>query len=116
VKAAAVTLLAVLLVASWVATAASATAPKVRVGNGETLTIVGIGFAPKALVRLRVAGTGIARQATVRAGTRGGFAFRFTGLGRCSVDEVIATAGRARVRVPTPWFVRECPPPPPLAP
>ncbi|HET9288404.1 MAG TPA: hypothetical protein VFO26_12695 [Gaiella sp.] len=113
---AAVWLLSLLLVASLAATASSATAPQVRVAPGETLTIVGAGFAPRVLVRLRLAGPGIARQTTVRAGRRGGFTRRFPGLGACSVDEVTASAGRARARVPTPWFIKECPPPPPLAP
>ena len=38
-------------------------------------------------------------------------------LGVAIVAEVIATtATGARARVPAAWFVRECPPPPPLAP
>jgi hypothetical protein len=33
------------------------------------------------------------------------------------VKQVTArTIGGALVRVPPPWFIRECPPPPPLAP
>jgi hypothetical protein len=99
------------------ALAATTAAPMIRVAPGHNLGITGVGFAPKALVRIRVVGAGIDRRASVRANAHGAFMFRFAALGRCSVDEVIATtAAGARARVPAAWFVRECPPPPPLAP
>ena len=111
------TLLTALVAGAASASGSTAAAPTLRVGNGQSLAIVGAGFAPRAFVRLRLTGPGIARQATVRAGLRGGFTLRFAGLERCSVDEVRAsTTSGARARVPVAWFVRECPPPPPLAP
>lgn len=105
------------IVAAPIATAATAAAPVIRVAPGHTLGITGVGFAPQALVRIRVVGAGINRRANVRANARGAFMIRFAAIGRCSVDEVIATtAAGARARIPAAWFVRECPPPPPLAP
>lgn len=98
-------------------TAAATATPLIRVAPGHNLGITGVGFAPKALVRIRVVGAGIDRRAYVRANAHGAFMFRFAAIGRCTVDEVIATtAAGARARVPAAWFVRECPPPPPLAP
>jgi hypothetical protein len=92
-------------------------APALRVGTGPSLAIVGTGFAPRSVVRLHLVGPGIDRRSTVRAGARGGFFVSFAGYGRCSVDAVTAIAPNGvRTRVPTPWFVRECPPPPPLQP
>lgn len=99
------------------ATAAPTAKPTIRIAPGHTLGVTGVGFAPRAVVRIRVVGAGIDRRAYVRANAQGGFMFRFAALERCSVDEVIATtAAGARARVPAAWFVRECPPPPPLAP
>ena len=97
--------------------AASSDAPTLRVGNGEFLVLVGSGFAPRSLVRVRVTGPGVDRRTSVRASIGGRFVTRFTGIERCSVKEATASAfGGARARVPRPWFLRECPPPPPLAP
>jgi hypothetical protein len=97
--------------------AATAATPVIRVTPGHNLGISGFGFAPRALVRIRAVGAGIDRRASVRANAQGAFLFRFASIERCSVDEVIATtAGGRRARVPAAWFVRECPPPPPLAP
>jgi hypothetical protein len=97
--------------------AAVPTAPTLHVASGPSLVLVGTGFAPRSLVRLRVSGPGVDRRASVRVGDRGGFTTRFAGLDPCSVKEATASgANGARARVPTPWFVRECPPPPPLAP
>lgn len=106
------------IVAAPTALAASASvAPVIRVAPGHSLGVSGSGFAPRALVRIRIVGAGIDRRAQVRASARGAFMFRFAAVERCSVDEVIATtAAGARARVPAAWFVRECPPPPPLAP
>jgi len=97
--------------------AASSGIPTLRVGNGEFLVLVGSGFAPRSLVRVRVTGNGIDRQALVRASLRGSFVTRFADLDRCAAKQVTArTMGGVLVRVPPPWFIRECPPPPPLAP
>lgn len=96
---------------------ASGAAPTLRVGNGPFMVVVGSGFAPRSLVRVRVRGEGIDRRASIRANLRGSFVTRFPGLDRCAVEQVTArTIGGALVRVPPPWFIRECPPPPPLAP
>ena len=103
----------------WIATttAAGAATPILRVGTGPTLAVVGSGFAPKTVVRIHIVGTGVDRRASIRAGATGTFVFRFAEIGRCSVEAVTATtASGARTRVPRPWFIRECPPPPPLAP
>jgi hypothetical protein len=97
--------------------ATSGGAPTLRVGNGPFMVLLGSGFAPRSLVRVRVSGNGIDRRASVRASLRGSFVTRFPGLDRCAVKQVTArTAVGALVRVPPPWFARECPPPPPLAP
>ena len=96
---------------------ASGGAPTLRIGNGPFMVLVGSGFAPRALVRVHVTGNGIDRRASMRANLRGGFVTRFPGLDRCAVKRVTArTIGGVLVRVPPPWFIRECPPPPPLAP
>jgi len=99
-------------------TAASSGAPTLRVGNGQFLVLVGSGFAPRSLVRVRVTGPGVDRRTSVRASIGGSFVTRFNGIDPCSVQEATASAivGGARARVPRPWFLRECPPPPPLAP
>lgn len=97
--------------------AASGGGPTLRVGNTGFITLVGAGFAPRSLVRVRVTGAGIDRHASVRANLRGGFIARFRDLERCSVRLATARAvGGVLARVPPPWFIRECPPPPPLAP
>ena len=112
------TAVALVAVSPGDATAAAAGgAPTLRVGNGQFIVLVGSGFVPRSLVRLRVTGNGIDRRASIRANLRGGFVMRFPGLDRCSVKQATArTIGGALVRVPPPWFIRECPPPPPLAP
>jgi len=96
---------------------ASSGVPTLRVGNGQFLVLVGSGFAPHSLVRVRVTGPGVDRRTSVRASSGGSFITRF-GIDPCSVQEATASAivGGARARVPRPWFLRECPPPPPLAP
>ena len=107
------------IVAATTSTALAATnaVPLIRVAPGHNLGVTGVGFAPRALVRIRVVGAGIDRRAYVRANAQGAFLLRFTAIERCSVDEVTATtAAGTRARVPAAWFVRECPPPPPLAP
>jgi hypothetical protein len=107
----------VLLAASASAPASPLEAPTLRVGVGPQLTLVGVGFPPRARLSVRVDGPGLTRRASVRASSRGRFVLRFAGLERCSIDRATAiTPSGARVRVPTAWFVRECPPPPPLAP
>jgi len=97
---------------------ASSGVPTLRVGNGQFLVLVGSGFAPHSLVRVRVTGPGVDRRTSVRASIGGSFITRFYGIDPCSVQEATASAivGGARARVPRPWFLRECPPPPPLAP
>jgi hypothetical protein len=116
--ASALALLALVAVPGGFATvAASGGTPTLRIGNGPFMVIVGSGFAPRSLVRVHVTGNGIDRRASIRANLRGTFVTRFPGLDRCAVKQVTArTIGRALVRVPPPWFIRECPPPPPLAP
>lgn len=99
------------------AVAASASTPTLRIGNGPFMVLVGSGFAPRSMVRVHVTGNGIDRRASIRANLRGGFVTRFPGLDRCAVKQATArTTGGALARVPPPWFIRECPPPPPLAP
>jgi len=96
---------------------ASGGAPTLRIGNGPFMVLVGSGFAPRSLVRVRVTGNDIDRRASIRANLRGSFVTRFPGLDRCAVKQVTArTTSGMLVRVPPPWFIRECPPPPPLAP
>jgi hypothetical protein len=93
-----------------------AAAPTVRVVPGPSLAISGTGFVPRTLVRVRLVGHGIERVVRVRSGPTGGFLARFA-LEKCSLTAITASGIRSRsARVPTPWFVRECPPPPPLAP
>lgn len=112
-----VRLIVVCAIVTASAAAATTATPAIRIAPGHNLGVTGVGFAPRALVRIRVLGARIDRRAYVRANAHGGFLFRFAALERCSVDEVIATtAAGARARVPAAWFVRECPPPPPLAP
>jgi len=99
-------------------TATAATTPTLRVTPGPSLTVQGAGFVPRSLVRLRVTDSGVVlRVVSVRAGARGGFLVRFPSLETCSPTAITAagTLGR-QARVPAAWFVRECPPPPPLAP
>ena len=108
---------AIVATATSSALAATTASPLIRVAPGHNLGVAGTGFAPRALVRIRVVGAGIDRRTYVRANAQGAFLFRFAAIERCSVDAVIATtAAGARARVPAAWFVRECPPPPPLAP
>ena len=101
---------------SATAPAASSGSPLLRIGLGPALTVLGSGFIPGALVRIRVVGGTVDKRVSVRANGKGTFFVRFAGLERCSADQVTATSAGARAHVPTPWFVRECPPPPPLAP
>jgi hypothetical protein len=106
--------------AAFGASAAGATdRPAIRVSATPALTIVGSGFAPRSLVRVRVdvRASELVKTAVVRTGSRGGFVVRFAGLEPCSPRGVTATAaGGLQARVPAAWFVRECPPGPPLAP
>ena len=91
--------------------------PRLRVGGDPVLTVIGSGFPARASVRVHVTGPGVDRRVAVRAGARGVFAVRFVELARCAPREITAvTRSGARARVPAPWFVRECPPPPPLDP
>ena len=109
--------LGLVLAGPGAATPTAATDASLRIGTAGQLTLVGTGFAPRAVVRVQLVGPGLAKRASVRTGLRGGFVLRFVGLERCSIDSATAiTASGARVRVPTAFFVRECPPPPPLAP
>jgi len=113
--ASALALVALVAVPGGAATVAAT--PTLRIGNGPFMVLVGSGFAPRSLVRVHVTGNGIERRASIRANLRGYFVTRFPGLDRCAVKQVTArTIGGALVRVPPPWFIRECPPPPPLAP
>jgi hypothetical protein len=106
-----------LALASTTAGATAATAPTLRIGPTNHLSVVGSGFRPGILVRIQLVGPGLERRATVHAGARGGFTFRFRGVERCQARSVIARATNgAGARVPVPWFIRECPPPPPLQP
>ena len=103
--------------ASTTAGATAATAPTLRIGPTNDLSVIGSGFRPGILVRIQLVGFGLDRRATVRAGVRGGFTFLFRGVDRCEARSVIARATNgAGARVPVPWFIRECPPPPPLQP
>lgn len=96
--------------------AESAATPTLRVAPGPSLTLAGAGFVPRTVVVLRLKGPSVARLARVRSGRGGGFLVRFAVDG-CSVTTVTAVGvGSRTARVPTAWFVRECPPPPPLAP
>jgi hypothetical protein len=96
---------------------ASGGAPTLRIGNGPFMVLVGSGFAPHSLVRVHVTGNGIDRRASIRTSPRGSFVTRFPNLDRCAVTQATARSiGGVLARVPPPWFIRECPPPPPLAP
>ena len=97
---------------------ASSSIPTLRIGNGPFLVLVGSGFAPRSLVRVHVTGKGIDRRTSIRANMGGSFVTRFHGFDRCAVKQATASTivGGALARVPPPWFIRECPPPPPLAP
>lgn len=119
VRSALVALLAglALAVVSTAATASSTAGPTLRIATGAQLTVVGSGFSPRTLVRVHLAGPGFAKRSTVRTNAAGSFAVRFAGLETCALESASAiTSSGARVRVPTAFFVRECPPPPPLAP
>lgn len=104
------------VVAAALTGTASAATPTLRVVTAPTLTVQGAGFVPRTLVRLRLVQAGdVIRSVRVRAGSRGGFLVRFPALEACSVSAITAWgAGERRARVPAAWFVRECPPPPPL--
>ena len=112
----AASLLAAILTLSVGAADASAAAPTLRVVPGPSLIVSGGGFLPRTMVVLRLQGPDIKRVTRVRSGRNGRFLVRFA-LETCSLTAVTATGVRNRTaRVPTAWFVRECPPPPPLAP
>jgi hypothetical protein len=97
--------------------AAAGGSPALRVGNTQFMSVVGSGFAPRSLVRVRVTGFGMDRSVSVRANLRGGFLARFPEVDRCSVRLATARTPRGLLaRIPPSWFARECPPPPPLAP
>ena len=97
--------------------AASSGAPTLRVGNGPFMVLVGSGFAPRSLVRVRVTGNGIDRRASVRTNLRGRLRHPLARSRPLTVKQATArTIGGVLARVPPPWFIRECPPPPPLAP
>ena len=93
------------------------TSPTLRVGTTTTLSLVGTGFTPRVLVTLRVVAPDFSRRVVVRAGAKGGFTARFPGLDRCATNMMIARAANGTgARVPISWWIRECPPPPPLQP
>ena len=104
--------------AATLASTATAATPTVRVVTAPSLTVRGTGFVPRTIVRLRLVRAGdVVRSVRVRAGSRGGFLVRFPALEACSVTAITASGQRERrARVPAAWFVRECPPPPPLGP
>jgi hypothetical protein len=112
------TLVVAALVTVTASTAAAASSPSLRVVPGPALTIAGAGFVPRTLVRLRLTSSGrVLRILSVRTGGRGGFHVRFPALEACSPTLITAAgAGGRLARVPAAWFVRECPPPPPLEP
>ena len=111
-----VSLLAGLVAAVQPVAVPAAVAATLRIAPGEHLTVVGSGFRPRTLVRVHVAGPGVDRVKRVRADAGGRLTAPFL-LERCAVDEVTATAANGvRARVSPAWFVRECPPPPPLQP
>lgn len=113
-----ITLVAVALSAlALSAPAASATPPTLKIGMSTNLSVVGSGFKPRVLVTLRVVFPGVTRTAQVRTSRQGAFTFQFIGIERCAPDLVTArTATGSGARVSPVWFVRECPPPPPLQP
>jgi len=94
-----------------------ATGPTLRIGAGTDLSLIGAGFKPRILVTLRIQSSEFTRRVTVRSSTRGSFVIRFPALERCAPRYVTARAANGvDARVPVVWFVRECPPPPPLQP
>ena len=114
---ASIALLLAVAVLGGTASATAATSPTLRVGTTSNLSLIGAGFKPRILVTLRVVAPGGTRLATVRTGVRGGFTFRFPSVERCVPDVVTARASNGELaRIPVVWFVRECPPPPPLQP
>ena len=103
--------------AGTTAATTSATGPTLRIGPTGDLSVVGSGFRPGILVRIQLIGPALDRRTSVRAGARGGFMLRFRGVERCAPRSVTARASNgAGARVPLPWFIRECPPGPPLQP
>ena len=114
----AVVWLAVIAVAIALTPTAGAAGPTLRVLPGSTLSVQGTGFVPRTVVRLRVTESGVVlRVVLVRTGARGGFVVRLPAVETCTPTQITATWVRGRLaRVPAPWFVRECPPPPPLDP
>jgi hypothetical protein len=97
--------------------ATAATGPSLRIGSNNELSVVGRGFRPGTVVRIQLVGPALDRRATVRTGPRGGFTLLFPGIARCAPSSVIARAANGvSVRVPPPFFLRDCPPPPPLPP
>ena len=99
------------------ASSEAATNPALRIGTTSSLSLIGTGFKPRVLVTLRVVSPAGTRTVTVRTGVRGGFTFRFPGVERCVPDLVTARAANgALAKIPIVWFLRECPPPPPLQP
>src|SRR5262245_17451835 len=74
------------------ADASTAAGPSLHVANDPSLVLVGAGFEPGAVVRLRVTGPGVDRGVTVRTSGRGTFASRFAGLVPCSITQATATA------------------------
>lgn len=109
--------LLVACVAALLATAdVRAAGPTLRTVPGPSLAVAGTGFVPRTIVLLRLKGPDVARLVRVRSGRNGGFLVRFA-VANCALTSVTATGVRGRVaRVPIAWFVRECPPPPPLDP
>lgn len=112
----AASLIAACAAAAALPSTAAAATPTLRVVTAPALAVQGAGFVPRTLVRLRLVRAGeIVRSVRVRAGSRGGFLVRFPALEACSVSAITASGpGERRSRVPASWFVRECPPPPPL--
>ena len=93
-----------------------AAGPALRIVPGPSLAVAGTGFVPRTIVLVRLKGPDVARLVRVRSGRNGGFLVRFA-IENCSLTAITATGTRNRsARIPTPWFVRECPPPPPLDP
>ena len=93
-----------------------AAGPALRIVPGPSLAVAGTGFVPRTIVLLRLKGPDVARLVRVRSGRNGGFLVRFA-IENCSLTAITAAGTQNRsARIPTPWFVRECPPPPPLDP
>jgi hypothetical protein len=112
--------IALLVTGALLGTGSPAGAPNgavLTVAPAAQLTLSGAGFAPGVRVTVTLAGLEQPRRKVVRASARGRFTVRFAGLGRCSITGATAVAGDGgRARVPPAWFVRRCPPPPPLDP